>query len=353
MIGRRHRMRNQSLVGRPGRVWIPLIAVLLLLGASVLYRHSLTAPDPYSTVRVIVDVPAGASTSAISELLEEKNLIRSARTFRWYARWHGYNGKLQAGSFVLQSSMSASEIAKALAGGAATEEVTITIPEGYTVKDIDALLAREGLTETGAILDCAKTCDFSSFEFLPPVARLASRGGKVEGYLYPDTYFVSRADFVPKFFLERLLTTFRKRVVEGMADDLEASGYSLHEVVSMASLVEEETRVSEERPVVAGILWKRLREGVGLGVDAAVRYIVEKPTSAITLDDLDVDSPYNLRKYRGLPPGPIANPGLESIRATLHPEESEYWYYLHGNDGKIHYARTNDEHNQNRDLYLR
>jgi UPF0755 protein len=140
--------------------------------------------------------------------------------------------------------------------------------------------------------------------------------------------------------------------VTELSTDIAASGRSLHDVVTMASLVEEESRIDDERPIVAGILWKRLANGVTLGVDATVRYIVNKPTSAITRADLDIDSPYNTRKLGGLPPGPIANPGLASIRAAIRPEESQYWYYLHGKDGQIRYAETNEGHNANRAKYL-
>ncbi len=121
----------------------------------------------------------------------------------------------------------------------------------------------------------------------------------------------------------------------------------------MASLVEEETRTDDERAIVAGILWKRFDAGTGLGVDATVRYALDKPSSALTVSDLDTNSDYNTRKFRGLPPGAIASPSLESIKAALHPEASEYWYYLHGTDGQIRYAKTNEEHNENKYKYLR
>jgi UPF0755 protein len=234
-----------------------------------------------------------------------------------------------------------------------SEEVSVTIPEGFTVKDIDALLAKKGLIEAGAFTLCAQTCDLSGFGFLPAGVAVAKRGGKVEGYLFPDTYLVFSQRFDSQEFLRRLLETFRTRVVAGLQEELKASGRSLHENITMASLIEEETKSDNERATVSGILWKRLKANSGLGVDATNRYILEKPTAALSVADLEIDSAYNLRKYRGLPPGPIANPGLKSIVAALHPTDSEYWYYLHGKDGVIRYARTNDEHNSNKARYLR
>ena len=248
--------------------------------------------------------------------------------------------------------MAVEQIVEVLQSGKADEAV-ITIPEGYTVRQIDALMAERGFSATGEILRCAQECDFSSFEFLPSVGGLAQRGGKVEGYLYPDTYFVAKEDFHPKFFLERLLTTFRKKVVGPYESVIGQSGRSLHEIVTMASLIEEETLTDTERPVVSGILWKRFDDGRGLGVDATVRYILDKQTDAITQADLNTNSPYNSRKFRGLPPGPIASVGIASFLAALYPQESAYWYYLHGSDGEIHYAVTNEEHNVNRYLFMR
>lgn len=314
------------------------------------YVRALQPVASHDTARMVVVIPRGSSTADIAAILEEKGLIRSASAFKRFVKRSGKAETLQAGSFSLMRSMDAEAILNALTGGP-SEEAVITIPEGYTVKDIDHLLSEKGLIKEGDVLACASECDFSSYAFLPKTVG-AQRGGRMEGYLFPDTYFVIADGFQAEAFLKRLLDTFQARVVEALAPDLKQSQRSVHEIVTMASLLEEETRTAEERPVVAGILWKRFDEGVGLYVDAAIRYILGKPTGALTAADLSIDSPYNLRKYRGLPPGPIANPGMESIRASLHPEESDYYYYLHGSDGAIHYAVTNDEHNSNKARYL-
>lgn len=337
---------------RPQGLKKPLLWVILAcVIAFFWYKHNLTPVDASSEQRVPLVVEKGSSTAAIAHDLKEKDLIRSPWAFNAYVRLHGKAADLKAGSFVFTPSMGVREIVDSLAEGQ-TGEMSVTIPEGYTVFDIDALLTEKGLIESGEFAECALTCDFSSFTFLPDPKNLAARGGKVEGYLYPDTYFVDPSNFVPKFFLERLLGTFRSKVIDGLDGDIAASGRSLHEIVTMASLVEEETRTGDERAIVAGILWKRFDEGIGLYVDATTRYIAEKPTAALTTHDLDVDSAYNTRKYRGLPPGAIASPSLSSIKATLHPESSPYYYYLHGSDGKIRYAVTNDEHNANKTKYL-
>lgn len=313
------------------------------------YRASLGALDHGSQARVSFAVPAGASLGSVASGLEEKGVIRSSFAFVVHARLAGKDRLVRAGTYVLKPSMSVDAILAVLTGGA-DGEVSVTIPEGFTVADIDRLMAAKGFTATGAILECSKTCAFADFPFLPP---RGGPGGRAEGYLYPDTYFVGVEGSDPEAFLGRLLTTFRSKVVDGLAADITATGKSLHEIVTMASLVEKEAAGDGERAPIAGILWKRLDVGMILGVDAAVRYAVGKRTEPLTSADLDVDSPYNIRAKQGLTPGPIANPGIESIRAAIAPESTPYFYYLHGNDGVIRYARTNDEHNANKAKYLR
>ncbi|MDO8469071.1 MAG: endolytic transglycosylase MltG [Candidatus Peribacter sp.] len=330
--------------------------LLFLLGLCIVayawYLHELSPFGGTAAVRVKVE--QGMSVAQVGALLEEKGLIRSLSAFKLYMKLNGAEAGVQAGTFIFRPNMSVEEIVNVLRSGK-SEEVSLTIPEGWTVTDIDALIASKGLAESGAVLDCLHRCDFSTFDFLPPVSTqgLAERGGRLEGYLFPETYFVNEAEFVPKFFLERLLGTFRTRVIQDHKDEIAVSGHSLHEIMTMASLVEAETRTDAERPIVAGILWKRLEAGMPLGVDATVRYIVDKSTEPITQSDLETKSPYNTRKFKGLPPGPIESPGLTSILAALKPQESPYWYYLHDSKGVIHYATTNDEHNENRRKYLR
>ena len=323
--------------------------VALIAGSWLWYRSALGAADASSNARVPFTVPAGAGLSAIAEDLEGQGLVRSSFAFSTHVRLNGRDHLLRAGAYVLQPSMTAAEILEVLTGGAAGE-VSVTIPEGFTVADIDRMMAAKGFTATGAILECSKTCAFPEFAFLP---NEGGPGGRAEGYLYPDTYFVGGEGSDPEAFLGRLLSTFETKVVDGLASDIAASGKPLHDIVTMASLVEKEAAGDDERAPIAGILWKRLDVGMILGVDAAVRYAVDKkPTQPLTGTDLATDSPYNIRLHAGLTPGPIANPGFASIKAALEPEETPYFYYLHGTDGQIRYAVTNDEHNVNRARYL-
>ncbi len=326
--------------------------VLIFGGALIVlflwYQLSLRPLDAANQATKTVTVPAHLSAMGIGDLLAKAGIIKSPTMFFVYTRFHG--GTLKAGDYLLSPSMSIPDIVGVLHKGI-SQQVSVTIPEGFTVKDIDALLAQKGIAQPGDIVACAQSCDFSSFTFLPGVAGLSPRGGQVEGYLFPDTYFVDQ-HFEPRAFLARLLQTFQSRVAGPLQSDIGASGHPLHDILTMASLVEGEARGDSERAMVAGILWKRLQNHMTLGVDAAVRYAVDKPTGPLTESDLNIDSPYNLRRKQGLPPGPIDNPSLSSIQAALHPKDSPYFYYLHDNNGVIHYAVTNDEQNANRAKYL-
>ena len=330
-----------------------LISVFIIGAVSfIAYKASLLPLDSQSEDRIKVEIDSGTSVTQIASLLRAEGVLRFKLGFLAFVRFHKLDSKLQAGIYILQPSLSVPKIVDALQSGKA-EEISVTIPEGFTILEIDELLAQKGVIEKGELQDCALNCDFSSFEFLPDSFEMAKRGGKLEGYIYPDTYFVSVKEFVPKFFLERMMTTFKHRIIEKYPEAMLSSVRPFSHVVIMASLIEEETRVDEERAIVSGILWNRLDAEKGLGVDATVRYILDKPTDVLTLVDLSIDSSYNTRKYRGLPPGPIASFSEESFKAALHPEETEYWYYLHGTDRTIHYAETNDEHNANKAKYLR
>ncbi len=330
-----------------------LVVVLLVCAIGfVWYKRGVSAVGGTATKAITVE--SGMSVAQIAAKLEEADLIRSDRAFALYARLHGKQGSLKAGTYAIQASLSVPEIIELIESGKGNE-ISITIPEGFTIADIDALVASKGLGEPGDIIHCAFTCDFSSYEFVPKANVAAEEKGyasKLEGYVFPDTYFVSSVDYVPKFFLERTLNAFRSKVINGLSAEIKASGRPFDQIMTMASLIEEETITAAERPIVSGILWNRFNINMGLGVDATVRYALKKPTGALTKTDLDVYSDYNTRKYTGLPPGPIASPGLSSIKAALKPEETPYFYYLHDGDGQIHYARTNDEHNANKAQYL-
>lgn len=213
----------------------------------------------------------------------------------------------------------------------ASNEVAVTIPEGLNVSQIGEILEKAGLF---------------------PKSDFESAARKEEGFLFPDTYrFYKNSN--PGQVIARMRENFDKKIIPEILIEIKDQNKTLSDIIVMASLLEEEAKGAEDRKLVAGILWKRLKVGIGLQVDATLTYILGKASSELTEDDLKIDSLYNTYRYRGLPPAPISNPGMEAILAAMRPAASPYFYYLSDKDGKIHYARDFEEHKLNKFKYIR
>ena len=209
--------------------------------------------------------------------------------------------------------------------------IKITFPEGYSVKQIG-----NRIKEKIEVFDNEELNQIASTS---------------EGHLFPDTYFFL-PDVTPKEVFEIMTDTFDEKISK-IKNDIVASGKSLEEILKMASLLEEEVQTFEDKKIVSGILWKRISIGMALQVDATLAYERGKTSAELSIDDLRKNSPYNSYTNRGLPPTPISNPGIESIEAALKPSESKYFYFLTDKESKVHYARTFEEHKQNKEKYLR
>ena len=300
------------------------------------------AKNPLSTNRVSIVIPEGSSAKAIGGILHEKDLIKHPRIFEFYLKQKGLVSQLKAGRFVVQENNNLEEIIDVIVEGK-TQEYAVTLLEGWTIKEIAQHLESEELTTEEDFLACIEFCEFD-FDFLPDE--------NLEGYLYPDTYFVAAESYSDERFIGRLISTLENKLSQEDWQAIEDSGRTFNEIMIMASIVEREERNNSQLATVAGILWKRFDEGIGLGADATVLYALGRTSGGLTYQDLQVESPYNTRKYRGLPPTPIANPGINSIKASIYPEKTAYYYYLHDPTGKIHYGRTLEEHNRNKAKYL-
>lgn len=310
-------------------LFLPLLLVIIVVGGTFwFYKNS----RPVSNVEKFsyFIIAKGASASQIGNKLESAGLIKSAVAFKLYLQFTGQSGKVQTGEFRLTPSYSLFQTADAIFKGPI--ELWVTIPEGLRREEV----AQKVATTLGR--DSSFVADFLQ----------ASEGE--EGYLFPDTYLFPR-DVAASTVVKRMLDTFASRT-----GDLENnSGLSFGQAITLASLLERETKTDTERPVVAGILIKRLNSGWPLQTDAAVQYAVGTSKDwwpILTLDNLSIKSSYNTYKNRGLPPSPIASPGLSSIKGVFDPTQSDYWYYIHDVKGQIHYARTLEEHNANISKYL-
>lgn len=301
-----------------------------------------TAADPASSEKIVFSIEKGSSAKTIAKDLYAEDLIVNKLSFTRAVETENLDGSLRYGSFVLSPSMTLEEIVTVLTTQG-TGELALTVPEGWTIAQIDARLTEMALIQAGDFEDCTRTCNFS-YSFLP------KEDAHLEGYLFPDTYFIDSASFTSKTLIQQMLNNFDQKWSDAMQSSLEKSGRSLQEVVTMASLLEREVRTPKDLPIVSGIIWKRLDNDWYLGIDATLLYKDDDGT--LSSEDLTKDSPYNTRTSKGLPPTAIGNPGLETLEAALTPESSEYWFYLTDSEGNVHYATTNAEHEANKAEYL-
>ncbi|MDO8742443.1 MAG: endolytic transglycosylase MltG [bacterium] len=280
----------------------------------------------------IIGIERGSSASAIADQLSNEHIVSHALILELLLRLSGGSGGVHAGSYRFENPQNVFFVAyRLLAGDYGFPAVRITFPEGITV--------RESAAKIEEAFPGIKAVDFQN----------AAR--QYEGYLFPDTYL-----FVPSEDAASIISLMRVNFdtkIGPLSDDIRASGRTLSDTIILASLIEKEARTDESRRMVAGILLNRLKLGMPLQVDAVFGYIFNRDTYNPSFKDLTVDSPYNTYTYKGLPPGPICNPGLSSIEAVLHPTKTKYLYYLTGKDNLMHYATTYAEHQANQKKYLR
>jgi UPF0755 protein len=290
------------------------------------------SPPGHFPADVKVSIEEGDSAHTVSHTLKEAGVIRHPLLFTRFLQGTGQSGALRAGTYFFSAPENMLRIATRLTqGDEGLSSVSITFPEGSTVREMSVRVQ--------TVFPHISQEDFST------------AAGPFEGYLFPDTYLFSPAA-TASTIVETLRETFNKKI-HILEEDIAASGKSLSDIVIMASLLEKEARTSMVRRTVAGILWERIALGMPLQVDAVFGYIFGRSTYSPSFDDLRVDSPYNTYRHRGLPPGPIANPGLESLRAALNPLQTEYLYYLTDANGEMHYAKTYAGHQENQRTYLK
>ena len=291
--------------------------LVLLVGIYAAARMHSTWTNPKSDVktRVNFEIKKGSSLQTISSLLEEKKIIKDAWSFRQFARWNNLSTKFQAGEFVMQQNLTFLEVSELLQNGK-TEEIRVTIPEGYTIKQIDELLAKKNLIEAGDFENCANYCD------------LGFKIENFEGYLFPSTYYVNQKNFSSKQFLSRLYNTFQQQI-SSYKTDIKNSGRTLNEIVKVASMLEREAFGDsfEEKQKIAGVIWKRLDINMHLGIDATTRYELNAWKRPLYTADFATATPYNTRKTLGLPPTAISNFSIDSFKDALESIDTGNLYY--------------------------
>ncbi len=301
---------------------------MLLVGS---YQVLFGAPADFPRGSV-VSIVRGAPAPSVVDQLAAAHVIKHPSLLLLALRISGSTSRVQAGAYRLESPQNMFVVAyRIVAGAYDLPPARVTFPEGTTVREM--------------AIDVAKALpEVSSADFL-------KEAQPYEGYLFPDTYL-----FPPSSDAASVVSLMRENFntkIAALSAEIGASGHSLSEIVTMASLVEREARRVESKRMVAGILYNRLKLGMPLQVDAVFGYIYGRDTYSPSLKDLTVDSLYNTYIHKGLPPGPICNPGLESLDAAIHPAKTNYLYYLTGKDNMMHYATTYVEHQANTRKYLR
>lgn len=322
-------------------------------GVYVWLNNGATAALSTSTDASVFVVPKGATGNGLGKLLVEQKLIADEKFWRFHLWQRSKSGKPfspKAGQHQLSPSMTLPEIALALEKSPMAEDEPFAMIEGWRLRDTDAALVEKGWIKPGAYIKAAQNGQKFQAPFPLPQT--------LEGYLYPETYRVVAKDgdkitFDVDALVQKQLDTFVTRFYEPHKDEVQKSGRKLEEIVKMASMLEREEPVPAQRPLVAGILWKRIDKGYALGVDATSRYqLAEWNDRKEFLKRLrDEDDPYNTRKKLGLPPTPIGAPTVDSLVAALRPEKNEFFYYLHDSEKKIHPSRNAEEHEALRAKY--
>lgn len=333
--------------------------VLLLAMPLVAYRYYNQPGEP-TAAQFVIEPDEGVAS--ITARLADLGVVRSSWLFRQVLKRSGLSGQLQPGTYDLAELTSYTQLAERLTtGGLPKNELQVKLLEGWNLDQIAAALTAADFPQAADFsavvgrrrLGYAQSDQEPAWVADYPFLKDKPAGQSLEGYLFPDTYRLFK-DASAEAVVRRLLDNFGRRLAEaGLHQAIVAQTADYHEVVTLASIVEREVRGLEDQRRVADLFQRRLAIGMALQADSTVNYITDKGLAAVGADDLALDSPYNTYKHRGLPPGPICNPGITALRAVLDPLPNDYWYFLTDRDGNVHYARDFDEHVRNKARYLR
>jgi len=331
-------LAQQQRMRRLLRFLVSTAAAALLIGGTIFW---LGTPPSSQHRPVSVTIPAGSDLIKIGSILQDKGIVRNAQVFALAARYEGNSAKLKAGRYTLFPDMRLPQIVQQLQLGPklTVSGIRLTVPEGYTLRQIAHALETKGIAHEVDFLKLAT--DPVAIQQLQTDFPLPKK--TLEGYLYPDTYRFA-PNTPPQKVIVEMLTNFSARFARPNQAAIASSGHTLHELVTTASLIECEAKAPQDRPRIGGVIENRLRKKMRLEIDATVLYALGHHKDRVLFKDLTVDSPYNTYRHRGLPPGPIASPGLPSLEAALHPEQNDFFYYVARPDGTHIFTRTIQQH---------
>lgn len=313
------------------------IFVLAMAGFYLAFGSSHPRANVSADQKIYVRVTPGMTVRSLGEKLTSLGVIDSSLHFWWRAKFDGYANQFKAGMYAFEPGMDEDVVLTKLVAGETTS-VKFTIPEGFGIKEIAKRLADEGLVNEKDFLERAK--DFSPYDYMKKEKDVRYAA---EGFLFPDTYELHdevNADAIMKMMAE----DFDTRLTQNMRARAAEMNLSIHDLITLASLVEKEARFDEDRPIIAQVFLKRLAVGMPLQSDTTLQYLLDAPKEDVSISDTKIDSPYNTYQIQGLPPGPIASPGMKAIEAVLHPSDTDYLYFVADRSGHNHYSNTYAEH---------
>ncbi len=339
-----------------------LVFGICLAGALFIYNKTIKYNEiykPEDTNTYTITVESGMTGKQIAELLQEKGIIENSSKFRKRAKILGIDKLFQAGEYQLSPSMSTDDLYYALQN-AKRETVTFTIPEGYYIKQVAEKLYTEGIIRS--VDDFYSACeDDYEYDFIPneadctgdPTGILNARANRLEGYLFPNTYQVFK-DASAHDIINKMLSEFNNVYTKDYENKAEKLGYTTQEIITIASMIERETMIDDEREKVSSVIHNRLNSGMKLQIDATIQYCLGKQKDRVLYSDLEIDSPYNTYLVDSLPIGPIASPGKASIEAALYPAETDYLYYVLKPDGSggHNFAKNSKEFENYKKQYI-
>lgn len=334
-----------------------ILAVLVILSAILIYffaknyiNDNLQAVDSTDDTKIVVEIPSGSSTNHIADILLENELIKDTRIFKYYAKKTETDSKLKAGSFVLSKNMNVDELLNSLiSGGSSGNTLNITIIEGLTLEETAETISEQMDLNYDKLVEIMENGQMfkDDIEFLSDNSDI----NNLQGYLLPETYNVyinSSEEDIVKF----LLSQFDKFYVDDIKPKLTDNKLSFKEIINLASIVEKEALLDEERDEVAKVFLNRIDINMKLQSCATVNYAHGEWKERLTYEDIAIDSPYNTYVIEGLPPTPINSPGKVSIVASLEPADVDYLFFVAKGDGSHYFSRTYDEHIDAADEYL-
>ncbi|KAB2951284.1 endolytic transglycosylase MltG [Heliorestis acidaminivorans] len=325
---------------KKSRLGLSLITIFLLgiVFTYFLYEQQLKPLSAESTEQIYVTIPSNATVEQIGQLLEDEGLIRSGAAFYYYVRFNAEEF-LKAGEYALSPSMALPEIVQELQNGKPVLH-TFTIPEGFSIKQITKLLTERNFVKEDLF--------HHALAFTPlPYDYIEDTGdiNRLEGFLFPATYRVAR-NISEEELVKMLVARFDQEVTAEVRQRADELGMTIKEVVTLASIIEREAVIHEERPIISAVFHNRLNSNRRLEACSTIQYLLDEPREKLYLQDLEIQSPYNTYRNNGLPPGPIASPGILSFNAALYPSNVDYLYFVAKGQGYHHFSRTFEEHNR-------